>query len=187
MRIEYHLDAEDRIVAFNDHWTSFALANDGHAVANESVLGQSLWRHIADAGTASIYQRLFERVRRGGHGASFTFRCDSASQRRLFRMNLTPTAGSGIVVHITEEHVETRAPIPLFDVHAKRGAAVVRMCAWCHAVAGEGGTWLELERAIQEMGIFHHTDPPFVTHSICPSCQERIEREIDSLGPVPSA
>jgi len=182
MRVEYHIDRDDRIVAVNDDWTAFALANAGRALAGDAVLGQSIWTHLADPGTASIYQRLFERVRSRSRATTFTFRCDSPGERRVFRMRLTPGPDGLIIAEARAVTSEARAPLAVLDVTLERSDGMIRMCAWCHAIATDDGTWLELEDAVRALAVFHATAPPFVTHSVCPACRARLEAEIEGLG-----
>lgn len=181
MRVEYHIDRDDRIVAVNEDWSTFATANAAHAIAGEAVIGHSIWDHLADPGTASIYQRLCQRVRAHGRATTFTFRCDAPGARRLFRMQLTPGAAGQIITEVREVSVEPRAPIRVLDASAERDGAFVRMCAWCHAIADTDGGWLALEDAVRDLAVFHPPAPPFVTHTVCPPCRASMEAMIDDL------
>lgn len=181
MRVEYHIDRDDRIVAVNEDWSAFARTNGGHALAGDAVLGDSIWDHLADPGTASIYQRLYQRVRHHYRTTTFTFRCDAPGARRLFRMQLTPGTEGRIVTEVREVSAEPRAPIRVLDLHAERDGAFVRMCAWCHAIADGVGAWLALEDAVRELAVFHPPAPPFVTHTVCPPCRASMEAMIDDL------
>lgn len=182
MRVEYHLDRDDRIVAVNDDWTTFALANSGPTLAGDAVLGQSIWDHIADPGTASIYDRLYRQIRATSRTASFTFRCDAPHERRLFRMQLAPAGEGAIVAQVNEVFVVHREPIQVLDRGVERGDAMVRMCAWCHAIATDDGAWLALEDAVRELQLFHAADAPRVTHTVCPRCRKSLEAEIDGFA-----
>ncbi|MBK7974579.1 MAG: PAS domain-containing protein [Deltaproteobacteria bacterium] len=181
MRVEYHIDRDDRIVAVNDDWTTFAAANSGHALVGDAVLGQSIWDHVSDPSTASIYQRMYQRVRDESRTTTFTFRCDAPGERRLFRMQLTPGDEGGVITEVREVTVEPRAPIRALDATCERGEAMTRMCAWCHAIADADGSWLELEDAVRDLEVFHGATPPFVTHTVCPTCRAALEGEIGQL------
>lgn len=179
MTISYWLDSADCIVAVNAAWDTFARANSGEGVLAESVIGQPIRRFIADATTANIYHRLFQRARACGGPVTITFRCDAPGERRLFEMTLRPTPERILAVTTRAIEVRPRAPLAVLSATAPRSEEWVRMCGWCHRVEdGESG-WMELEHAVERLAIFHHDVPPRVTHAVCPACLACLQAEID--------
>lgn len=184
MSVAYWIDPADRIVAVNEAWDAFARANSGEEVLADAVIGQPLRRYIADATTASIYHRLFERARGSSRPVTITFRCDSPGERRLFEMSLTRAPERLIAAKVRALDVKPRAPILVLSATCARSGDWVRMCGWCHRVDGGGDAWIELEEAIERLAIFHRGPPPRVTHAVCEPCTERLQRELDTLAPA---
>ena len=60
----------------------------------------------------------------------------------------------------------------LVEIKTLRG--FIPLCAWCHKVRDDAGFWRQIENYLDE-----HTDAT-VSHSICPSCNERAQLEIAS-------
>jgi FixJ family two-component response regulator len=166
--VTFSIDRQDAIVDVNDSWTTFALANDAPELVRDQVLQQSLWNFIVDATTRQLYDGLLLRVRRGTP-VRFPFRCDSPTARRHLEMRLTPGPDDTVQFESVVLASELRVQQPLWDRYVARREDLLRACSWCKRVdcAGE---WLEVEEAIDRLGIFERQDMPSLTHGICADC-----------------
>jgi len=170
---EYHINREDRIEYVDSNWADFALENAGEYLIPESILGRSIWRYITDDTTISIYQSVFERVRRSGMRIDLPFRCDSPGIRRFMQLEVEPLDDGYIRFrsHLIRE--EPRTFIHALSTHFKRNNAMVTMCSWCKKVKMEDNLWVEIEKAIQELDLFQHGQIPMISHGICHNCFSR--------------
>ncbi len=166
--VVYSINDQDRICGANAAWSEFAIYNGGEAVLPHHVMFRPLWDFIGSEEVRTVYRRLISRAR-AGLEVRFTFRCDSSDYRRLFEM----------VIARKQEQVEfcstllaqeKRAPIPLFDTARERSDQILRVCGWCHAVAGPDGDWLELETAVQRLKLLELPVLPRISHGICEPC-----------------
>ncbi|MGD9538630.1 MAG: hypothetical protein AB7P52_14895 [Alphaproteobacteria bacterium] len=165
-----------------------AHAADGSAQSGEEALATALAVGALDDQVRDAYRRLHDAVCAGQRERiSFVHRCDSPEVARVARMSISPVRVGGrlcAVLYQSQVLSEARRPrIALFD-HANfqrgQGASfarpVVRLCAYCHAVAWPPGTHEDGERwstpeAYQAMG-----GPAAVKlrFAVCPSCLESI-------------
>jgi hypothetical protein len=76
------------------------------------------------------------------------------------------------------------------------GERIMRMCSWCKRVRLPDGEWVEVERAIDMLGVFADTPVSGVTHGICVSCEEALDMSLPgdagggaviTLGNLPGA
>lgn len=172
--VRYRVDAMDRLVAFDDPWDAFAIANGAPELAGGAVTGWKLWAFIAEADTRSLHKALLARVRADGAVTALPFRCDSPELRRFMEMDLVPLADGAVEYRCRTLRTEARAPVAALDP-ARRGQpeAFIRMCSWCKQVEVAPGRWDEVEAAIRHLRLFDETPPPGVTHGICDTCQTR--------------
>jgi hypothetical protein len=170
---EYHIDKHDRIEYVDSNWSDFALENAGEYLIPDSIVGTTIWRYLTDDTTVSIYQSVFERVRRVGTSIELPFRCDSPGIRRFMKLEVEPLDDGQIRFrsHLIRE--EPRTFIHALSAHFKRSNTFVTMCSWCKKVKLDENQWVEIERAIQELNLFQHNQIPMISHGICPSCFSR--------------
>lgn len=167
--ISYQIDATDRLIEVNSTWTEFALANEGAQSLPEVVLGKSLWQFISDATIQDIYRRL-TRLARQGRGATFRYRCDSPTTKRIFRMGIAALPTDKVEFTSTLLSAEDRPPISLLKARAASSQLQVRICSWCHAVAWPGETWQLLELAAERAIGLDEAELPELSHGICEAC-----------------
>jgi len=53
---------------------------------------------------------------------------------------------------------------------------LLRACAWCDRVHVDD-EWISEESAVRKLRTFDRDAPPRFTHTICPECFERVERQ----------
>lgn len=185
--IEYTIDGADRIIAVNAAWARFAVANGGAALLPPAILGQSLWGFLSESTTRQLYQRLLERVRSTGAVVEFPLRCDSPTARRFLRIRLTPGAGRSVQFEVHTRRVEVRPPVTLLEPDRPVTADLVRMCAWCKRIDTGSSTWVEVEQAMQSLGLVDRDPLPGITHGICGDCLSRIEAMLEPSSPESAA
>jgi hypothetical protein len=166
----YRIAPDDTIEFVNDAWLRFAAENAAPTLPRE-VLGSSLWRHVAGVEVRHLYQHLVAKVRNTGREVSTPFRCDSPGVRRFMRMRISALPQDRVEFGTWIERVEAYAhPVGLLDPAAPRDHdRLLRMCAWCKCIDA-GGTWLELERAIDNLRLLDTPTLPAITHGICEAC-----------------
>lgn len=162
----YRVDACDRLVAVNDEWRRFALANGGAPIADD-WMGCSLWDCIAGGTIRFFYRRLLMKVR-AGQAVQVDFHCDAPTRRRQMRLTMTPVPDGGVAFTSELLSEQERAPVELPP------GRLLRSCAWCARIWSLGG-WLEIEAAVSDLRLFDGAAPlPPVTHGLCPDCERRL-------------
>ncbi len=176
--VRYQINDQDEIVFVDEAWDQFAVSNDGDEVIANSVLGRVLWDFISDEVTRQLYRQIVARVRQGNH-TQYKLRCDSPSCRRQMEMTIqaTETGHIEFVTRILKE--EVRSPPALLARETPRSSEWIRACSWCNRIEVESEIWMEVESAVEHLGIFDETGAPQVTHGMCEDCLARIN---SSLG-----
>jgi hypothetical protein len=113
---------------------------------------------------------LLNRVRTSHYTLSFPFRCDAPHLRRFMHLDISPLPRSGIAFLSCVTREERREPVALLDANAPRNDTFVKICCFCKKVKLENQNWVEVETAIQELGLFNDKALPNLTHGICPTC-----------------
>lgn len=89
MATTYIMDPADHIVSVDAAWIEFAEDNGAPALA-ERVVGQPLWKFIANPAVRELYRTLLRRVRATDRGVDLPFRCDSPSVQRFMSLSVQP-------------------------------------------------------------------------------------------------
>jgi hypothetical protein len=169
----HRIDAEGRICFVNDAWLAFADEN-GWRTSAADLLGTPLNTRIAGAEPRHIYRLLIDRVRHAGHPARFAYRCDSPDLRRFMEMRISALSDGQVEFCSRVLRLEPRERIRVLDSALRqRSEEVLQMCSWCKAVFAQPA-WLDLEEAVQRLGILAEAALPRISHGICPTCSERL-------------
>lgn len=170
----YRVDREGRIGFVNDDWLAFA-AENGWRISARQVLGSQLMGYIEDPQTRHIYNQLIDRVREEGCEARFNYRCDSPDCRRFMEMRINHIPELDQVEFRSRVlRLERREPVNLIDMSLdRRSGEFLTMCSWCKAVLVDQ-TWVEVELAVQRLGILSDPVLPRISHGICPGCRDRM-------------
>lgn len=171
----YETDARGIIRRVGGGWAPFASANGGEALPGANVIGRPLREFVSDLTTREIYDRLMERALEG-HTLSVPFRCDAPDRRRWMRLCLTPTK-AGLRFEVHTEREEAREPVELLAAERPVGEGMLNMCGWCKRIE-VGSRWLEVELAIEALGLFERSVLPDVSHGICPDCFDHLEAQV---------
>jgi hypothetical protein len=170
----HRIDNDGRLQFVNDAWLAFA-AENGWRISAKEVVGSDLMEHITDLETRHIYGLLIDRAWRQGRRARFNYRCDSPDCRRFMEMRINHDSTLDQVVFRSRVlHMERRAPVDLMNpLHDTRSDEILRVCGWCKAVRVEDA-WLEVELAVEKLGILSEQVLPQISHGICPGCSKRM-------------
>ncbi len=172
--VRYRIDADDCIAEVNDAWVAFAEHNNG-PVEQRTTLGRSIWDSLADRTTVHLYQAMVERVRADGTAVRFCFRCDALDRKRLLGMEITPALDGAVDFRISTVAEEAREAVALLTGAQSRDAgALLTMCSWCKRVRLPNDEWVQVEQAVQALGLFGGAPLPHVTHGICPACSDSL-------------
>jgi two-component system cell cycle sensor histidine kinase/response regulator CckA len=170
--VTYQIDRRDRIETVSDSWTRFAIENGGTSTS-AAVVGHPLWNFVSGDTTRHVYGDLINRVR-GGRTISFTYRCDSPVLRRFMRMTMSPASHAAVTFDSLIVRTEPRAePVGL---HAESAGQMLRACGWCKRVA-IADDWVEVELAIEQLGVLSGQPFAGITHGMCPACFSRVMAE----------
>lgn len=169
-RVSYLIDKTDVIVSVGDSWSHFAEANGAvHLVTG--VIGRPLWSFVTGLTTQHVYRELLSRVRRG-QPATFTYRCDAPAVRRFMRMTMMPGEHGSVTFDSIVERTESRPPIITLASASHGADPGLRMCSWCKLVEVQE-SWVEIEIAVERLGLLTVSEPPLITHTMCPPCFAR--------------
>lgn len=167
--LAYRIDAEDRLCTVNPAWREFALDNGGSASLADGELGTTLWSHIAGSSVREIYRQLAARAR-AGRPVRFSYRCDSPTLRRTFAMTIRAAPGGAVDFRSELITAETRPSVRLLESATERSDEFLRVCAWCQRVSTDETTWLEVEDAVNRLGLLRAERLPGLTHTMCQDC-----------------
>jgi hypothetical protein len=177
--MRYWIDSNDRIVRVDDEWYEFARENYASSLTADAVCGRPLSSFISDATTAEIWMLLLGKARIG-YSVSINIRCDAPDRRRTLRLLLSKDEDLTCVTSTLVQE-ELRPPVALLDDNRPTSEEMLPVCSWCKKVQLPANTWVEVEIAINQLGLFESDRAPAVTHSICPSCLESLNAEIAQL------
>lgn len=168
----YRVASDLRIVWTSANWDSFARENGAPELAGGAVLGRSLWDFVEGSQTRAVYEVLLERVRDSGAEVTLPFRCDSPGVRRFMELRMTRPEDAEVELVAELIREETRAPVSLLDSGCPRAGDPIRICSFCKCVESRNGAWLEVEEAVEELGLEARTSLPPLLQAVCPACSE---------------
>ena len=164
----HRIDADDRLIAFDAASRAFAAAN-GAADLPEQWLGRPLWEATASSQVNMVFRSLVERARRGTP-VTVPARCDSPSLLAFVEISVTGGPDGEVTfdsrltgARFADAEKRTNRFITVIDA-----SDVLRICAWCFRVDGDG--WRGIEDVVTEQGLLLRDQMPGVTHGICPDC-----------------
>ena len=173
--VVYHIDADYRLCLINRAWDAFAAANNGDHLYAVDTIGRSFWELIADAEMSVRYRTLFTIVR-ADRPISLTLRCDAPDRRRLLDLQLHHVH-DGLIACVSGVVADTRRPaVRLLDRTLPRGGGQMQICSWCARLATRTDQWMEVEDAVQILGIDAATVLPQLVYTTCMACQRLLTR-----------
>ena len=166
----HRVGSDGRITFVNAAWLAFAAENGWKTSASE-VLSSPLMEHISDPETRHIYHLLIERIREDGRRVCFSYRCDSPDCRRFMEMRIHHVRALDQVEFCSRVlRTERRDPVALLNPDlAERSNKILTVCSWCKAVEADDA-WVEVEQAVERLGLLAAQALPRISHGICPAC-----------------
>ena len=169
-RVEYRINAKDLLVDVSKDWARFALENAAPSLLANFVLGRSIWDFIYDADTRTLYQVLLAKVRSGKSPSTVELRCDAPHLRRHIRLVISPLSRGRVQFVGTVLSVEERDSIELLDSAVTRSRGQITICSWCKEVLLPNGCFVDVETAVEQLGLFQRSEMPTLRQATCPAC-----------------
>ncbi|HTH52286.1 MAG TPA: hypothetical protein VL501_10165 [Pyrinomonadaceae bacterium] len=180
--IVYRVNGDDEITFVNTAWDSAALERGDHRVLSAEVLGKPLSNFISDPTTRELFDRIIVAARRGNR-VEFQYRCDLPDERRVMKMSIRKLGGDGDVEFVsTLVSSEPRPSQAIFEELEHRTDEFLKICGWCQKVNVDQDLWLEVEEAVEALGLFKKDRLPDISHGICPACYAHLIVEIRQLS-----
>ena len=174
----YEIDARDCITFVDSAWISFAERNDAPELTRQSIIGESIWSFIADWEVRHLYDLVFDAARSCNRTIVIPFRCDSPTIRRFMTLTIASVQDGNLALVGSLIREEPRPRVALLGANAPDLETLLLICSWCKRIQSRDNSWVEVEQAIQELGLFQSDRLPGLSHGICPDCVCKIEDEI---------
>lgn len=168
--LTYVVDAHDRVVDISGPWDTFSAGNAAPALTRDRVLGTPLLDHVSGPEVRELTRMLVARARRGAV-RDLDFRCDAPAERRYLRMALEPEPGGAVRCETTLVRAEHRPWRQLLDTAAARSEEVLVACSWCRKILLPDRGFVEVDEAVDAMGLFLDAPVPRLSHGICRPCR----------------
>jgi hypothetical protein len=166
------IDEDDRLVRVDQGFYRFAAENGW--IGSDSSLGRSLWDFVAGEEMKQLQRMLVRRVRGEAGGVDLPFRCDSPDVRREMDIQIAPSSAGALVQFKARLRSEEQREFqPLLDPDARRGTDLIEMCGWCDRFRVDS-EWVEVEEAATRLKLFQRSEPPAISHEVCPDCSEML-------------
>jgi hypothetical protein len=173
--LAYAIDADDRIREIAGTWDEFAIDNAAPGLLRDRVLGTALLDHVTGPEVRQLTRMLLDRARRGPT-RDIDFRCDSPGERRYLRMRLSSLPSNGVRIETTLLRSAPRASRNILDVGSARSDELLVACSWCVKIKLPDGRFVEIDEAVDAMGLFGDGAIPRLTHGICSACRGSLGR-----------
>lgn len=180
----WQIDEHDVIESVGGGWDAFAKDNEAAGLAGTGVVGRSLYEFIAGDELRRIHGHLLRSVRTHGTPLSLPFRCDSPDARRFMRLEMRLAGADAVEFRAVLLRAEKRPHLRLLDAGEPRSRSFVVSCSFCHRIRDResDASWLEIDAAVERMGLLLSSLPPRLVHGVCPACKARILRRLRARG-----
>lgn len=174
----YLIDRDCLIVSVDSSFKQFALDNEAPELAQQSLIGKSLFGFLCDRNTEELYRQMIERVRSDGRSITIPFRCDSPSERRFMELQISPAEEGLLHFCSSMKRIEPRKSVALLDQNSPRSDEILLQCGWCKKVS-VGDDWLEVEMAVERLELFNRSILPELSHGICADCKSLLMEDLE--------
>ncbi|MDP5240393.1 hypothetical protein Q9Q94_12695 [Uliginosibacterium sp. 31-16] len=171
----YQIDQDDLLIFFNAQRDAFAEDNDCADLVSRNICRTSIWQFIHDAETRHLHQILLKKVRTEAVMLDLEFRCDSPVLRRFMRMQICGKESGRVEYRCRIIRTEPREPVVIASAPVTGCGPLLRLCSWCKKMDVGRDSWMEIEDAVNFLGLFSLTEIPPITHTICADCFNALE------------
>jgi predicted esterase len=169
----YTLSKFDCIETVSEDWDDFAKQNEANESLCTDIIGKSIWPFIADLETKSVYMQLFRKVRDSQKPIEFEFRCDGPRIKRFMKLEIRPTGDGSLKIHSHLLNSQETDYNPILAKNSFEGEEKkITCCSICRRVLGANNTWLDIEFAMTELGLFYQHFSFTREETICPHCEQ---------------
>jgi hypothetical protein len=175
----YLIDGDCLIVSVDSSFKQFALENEAPELAQQSLIGKSLFAFLCDRNTEELYRQMIERVRSDGRPVTVPFRCDSPTERRFMELKISPAEDGLLHFCSTMKRIEPRERVALLEQNSPRSDEILLQCGWCKKV-NVGDDWLEVEAAVERLKLFNRPMLPELSHGICAKCKSLLMEDLEN-------
>lgn len=143
-----------------------------------SVIGRNYFEFSYDKILIKMLKNIFNEARKRGEIFSTFYRCDNDDYVRYFKLNVIPLKNGLLrLEHILTKKIKRIKSLKVLDKSSK----IYKMCAWCNKIL-HNNKYIEMEYAINEIGLFIDEGIPHFTHGICSDCKQKLENEIKNYA-----
>lgn len=170
----YRVNSLDEITWVDTAWMAFAQENGAPALAGDNILGQSLWKYLADRSTRSFYKKVHQRVRSSGQTLTLPVRCDSPNLKRHMQLSIASEDAGTLHYQSTILRVQLQPHLALLDTSAKRSADRMTICSCCQKLLIEPSGWVEIEEVASKLHLYESKTAPNLFYAVCPNCEQAV-------------
>lgn len=164
MDVIYQLDGQNTIVAINDDWIEFAMANGGESLVPENVIGKSIFQYICGEPTQMYFRVIAAHARLTRQTVSHRYRCDGEDVKRFMEMTITPLDNSALEVKHTILAEEPK-PLVKFVYASTNASRFIKRCSICNRV-NLNEQWCE------DSALNAPQDQVAVVYGVCEDCKD---------------
>ncbi len=175
----YRVDEKDCIVFVDHWWLAFARENGAQSLANELVLGRSIWDFISDASTRQLYHEVHAHVRSNNQSILIPFRCDSPTLKRFMELKIRPYPNGQLEYESRLMQAVPQHHVSALDHDCERSQAFLTMCSFCKRSLLEPSGWLDLQNISLKLRTFDQATPQ-LRYTVCPECSSNTFHHIGS-------
>ncbi|GAB2883446.1 hypothetical protein GCM10027046_09990 [Uliginosibacterium flavum] len=173
--VVYQIDRDDLLVSFNEQWDVFAEDNDSLFLASQKIHKAPIWQFIRDAETRHLHELLLRKVRTRDVMLDLAFRCDSPVLRRFMRMRVCMKDDGRVEYRSRIVRTEPREAVLLASPCRSEAGPFLRMCSWCKKMEVAKDSWMEIEDAVNFLGLFSCAEIQQISHTMCDACLRGLE------------
>lgn len=168
MKNRYILNASDQIISVGSGWDEFALQNNAPDAVAKNVIGRRYWEFVSGRETISFLNSIFFACRMDMQPFSILYRCDSADEKRLFRLVIQPGQDKALTLDHQLVHSTTYSSSKkVVDFENRFDGS---RCSICSSFL-VGDNWIDP---------FTQPDTRYFAKSyvVCPKCTEETQFEL---------
>lgn len=178
------IDAADRIIHLDDEWAKYAAEKGEADLATDRLIGRPIWSFLHGIETIHLYRLLVLRARRGVQIES-RLRVEAGGVSQFMRMRMQSVGGDSVIFEATPLPEDIAPEDMAASMESSGGRpqdpnvsqeevapALLVVCSWCGRLKIRDETWVEVEVAISQLGLFELESLPQMSHGVCEECYQ---------------